>query len=198
MATPAQSSNFLPVEGLAHEASVRGVEYHKHNKNAFCSTKTTDGTASISLDKAASNPSQVQEDESEEDEERSQTQGTQRNRRRAPPSEDDSEEEVQEEDEEMPDADADAEPNSQDQLVKKLVRYALACEYQRLPIRRNGITEKVIGKQRGNNFKQIFAAAQDQLRIKFGMEMLELPGKEKVTMKEKRGQPHVLWWSCTG
>ena len=168
----------------------------KHNKNAFCSTKTTDGKASIPLDKTAPNPSQVQEDESEEDEERSQAQSTQRNRRRAPPSEDDSEEEVQDEDEEMPDAGA--EPNSRDQLVKKLVRYALACEYQRLPIRRTGITEKVIGKQRGNNFKQIFAAAQDQLRTKFGMEMLELPGKEKVTMKEKRGQPHILWQSCTG
>lgn len=122
-------------------------------------------------------------------------QSTQRNRRRAPPSEDDSDEEVLEEDEDMPDADA--EPNSQDQLVKKLVRYALACEYQRLPIRRNGIAEKVIGKQRGNNLKQIFGAAQDQLRIKFGMEMLELPGREKVTMKEKRGQPRVLWRTCT-
>jgi len=38
--------------------------------------------------------------------------------------------------------DADTEPSSEDQLVKKLVRYALACEFQRLPIRRTGITEK--------------------------------------------------------
>jgi hypothetical protein len=31
---------------------------------------------------------------------------------------------------------------SQDQVVKKMVRYALACEYQRLPIKRAGIAEK--------------------------------------------------------
>ncbi len=32
--------------------------------------------------------------------------------------------------------------NSKDQFVKKLVRYALACEYARLPIRRDGIKDK--------------------------------------------------------
>jgi hypothetical protein len=32
--------------------------------------------------------------------------------------------------------------DSQEQVVKKLVRYALACEYQRLPIKRTSITEK--------------------------------------------------------
>jgi hypothetical protein len=31
---------------------------------------------------------------------------------------------------------------SQDQVVKKMVRYALACEYQRIPIKRTGIAEK--------------------------------------------------------
>lgn len=31
---------------------------------------------------------------------------------------------------------------SDDQLVKKLVRYALACEYARIPIRRDGIRDK--------------------------------------------------------
>lgn len=29
-----------------------------------------------------------------------------------------------------------------DQLVKKLVRYALACEYARIPIKRDGIRDK--------------------------------------------------------
>ncbi|KAK5632382.1 hypothetical protein RRF57_008096 [Xylaria bambusicola] len=33
---------------------------------------------------------------------------------------------------------------SDDQLVKKLVRYALACEYARLPIKRDGIRDKGI------------------------------------------------------
>jgi hypothetical protein len=32
--------------------------------------------------------------------------------------------------------------NETDQLVKKLVRYALACEYSRFPIRRDGIRDK--------------------------------------------------------
>lgn len=31
---------------------------------------------------------------------------------------------------------------SMDQSVKKLVRYALACEYQRTTIKRTGISEK--------------------------------------------------------
>lgn len=31
---------------------------------------------------------------------------------------------------------------SMDQAVKKLVRYALACEYQRITIKRTGISEK--------------------------------------------------------
>lgn len=34
------------------------------------------------------------------------------------------------------------EADSLDQVVKKLVRYALACEYQRMPIKRANITEK--------------------------------------------------------
>ena len=84
-----------------------------------------------------SNPPQTQVEEESEEEERPQTQ-TQR-RRRQPVSEDESEEEADEDgDEEM----ADAEPNSQDQVVKKLVRYALACEYQRTSIKRSCITEK--------------------------------------------------------
>lgn len=93
------------------------------------------------------------------------------------------------------------EGDGQDQVVKKLVRYALACEYQRVSIKRTGIAEKgnisfqmltnwthklVIGKQRGA-FKKVFESAQKQLRNIYGMEMVELPTREKVTMKEKRG-----------
>ena len=32
--------------------------------------------------------------------------------------------------------------DSEDQLIKKLVRYALACEYSRQPIRREGVRDK--------------------------------------------------------
>ncbi|KAF7880175.1 uncharacterized protein EAF01_012070 [Botrytis porri] len=71
---------------------------------------------------------------------------------------------------------------SLDQVVKKLVRYALACEFQRLPITRTGIKEKVLGAQ-SRSFKSIFEPAQESLRIIFGMEMVELPAKENVTVK---------------
>jgi len=72
-------------------------------------------------------------------------------------------------------------------LVKKLVRYALACEYSRTPIRRDGIKEKVLGSH-GRMFKKVFANAQRQLRATFGMEMIELPARDRnlMTADQKR------------
>jgi hypothetical protein len=35
-----------------------------------------------------------------------------------------------------------ADGEEEDQTVKKMVRYALACEYQRVTIKRTGISEK--------------------------------------------------------
>ncbi|KAI9734421.1 MAG: hypothetical protein M1818_006809 [Claussenomyces sp. TS43310] len=72
----------------------------------------------------------------------------------------------------------------QEQLVKKFVRYALACEYGRVPIRRDGVRDKVFGKNKAP-WKKILDATQHQLRTKFGMEMTELPLKEKVTLKDR-------------
>ncbi|KAH6630207.1 MAGE family-domain-containing protein [Chaetomium sp. MPI-SDFR-AT-0129] len=73
------------------------------------------------------------------------------------------------------------------QLVKNLVRYALACEYSRTPIRREGIRDKVLGSQ-GRAFKKVFAGAQKQLRATFGMEMVELPTRDRntLTAEQKR------------
>lgn len=79
----------------------------------------------------------VEEDDSEEEEP---TQSTQR-RRRAPAEDASEEDDVEEEAGDEMEADGD-EADSQDQVVKKLVRYALACEYQRMPIKRANITEK--------------------------------------------------------
>lgn len=45
----------------------------------------------------------------------------------------------------------------------------------------------VLGKQH-RSFKKVFDAAQDQLRKKFGMEMVQLPQREKVTLKAKRSK----------
>ncbi|KAL2161205.1 hypothetical protein VTH06DRAFT_8425 [Thermothelomyces fergusii] len=73
------------------------------------------------------------------------------------------------------------------QLIKNLVRYALACEYSRTPIRRDGIREKVLGPH-GKEFKRVFEGAQKQLRAVFGMEMVELPTKDRslMTTEQKR------------
>ncbi|OTB07303.1 hypothetical protein M426DRAFT_317989 [Hypoxylon sp. CI-4A] len=74
---------------------------------------------------------------------------------------------------------------AEDQLVKKLVRYALACEYARIPIKRDGIRDKVLGTN-ARSFKRVFEDAQSQLVKVFGMEMVELPVREKRTLREKQ------------
>ncbi|UQC83274.1 MAGE family protein [Colletotrichum lupini] len=64
----------------------------------------------------------------------------------------------------------DAEASAEDQLSKKLVRYALACEFSRTPIRRDGIKER----DQGRAFRKVFDLAQQQLRLVWGMELREL------------------------
>ncbi|KAF3062091.1 Non-structural maintenance of chromosome element 3 [Daldinia childiae] len=90
--------------------------------------------------------------------------------------------------EEDQDGDVDMEKagdGTDDQLVRKLVRYALACEYARISIKRDGIRDKVLGSNT-RSFKRVFEGAQAQLQQVFGMEMVELPVKEKRTLKEKQ------------
>ena len=101
------------------------------------------------------------------------------------------------------DLDGDFGHNPDGQLIKKLIRYAISCEYSRTVIRRDGIKERgtsalratarthvliqraVLGNQ-GRSFKRIFAAAQKQLRTVWGMELRELPVREKISVHEKR------------
>lgn len=78
-------------------------------------------------------------------------------------------------------------------MVKKMVRLALASEYSRLPIRRTDISTKVLGEQGTRQFKAVFEAAQKLLRSKFGMEMVELPAREKVTIGQRRGESFLLF-----
>ncbi|KAL1965379.1 hypothetical protein VTN77DRAFT_5816 [Rasamsonia byssochlamydoides] len=82
-------------------------------------------------------------------------------------------------------------PSSIDVMVKKLVRLALASEYSRLPIRRTDISAKVLGEQGSRQFKTVFDQAQRVLRSRFGMQMVELPGKEKVTISQRRAAQRV-------
>ena len=71
--------------------------------------------------------------------------------------------------------------------MKKLVRLALASEYSRQTIRRADITTKVLGEQGSRPFKMVFDQAQKALKTTFGMEMVELPQREKVTASQRRG-----------
>lgn len=96
----------------------------------------------------------------------------------------------EESDSSAPDSDDDgpSAPTSTDAMVKKMVRFAIASEYSRLPIRRNDISAKVLGEQGSRQFKLVFDQAQRELRQRFGMEMTELPAREKVTITQRRGE----------
>ena len=71
-------------------------------------------------------------------------------------------------------------------LSKNLARYAMSCEYSRTPIKRQDIGQKVLGTH-SRSFKEVFAAANTHLMDVFGMRMVELPNREKVTLRQKRG-----------
>lgn len=73
-------------------------------------------------------------------------------------------------------------------MVKKLVRLALACEYSRQTIRRTDISTKVLGEGGSRHFKLVFLDAQKTLKDVFGMQMVEQPNKEKVTISQRRGE----------
>ncbi|KAG8631052.1 hypothetical protein KVT40_000192 [Elsinoe batatas] len=72
-----------------------------------------------------------------------------------------------------------------DIMVKNLVRMALACEYSRTPLKRLEINAKVLGAHT-RQFKVVFAAAQQHLKETFGMAMVELPVRDKVTARQRQ------------
>ena len=71
-------------------------------------------------------------------------------------------------------------------LARKLVRYALACEFAKKPIKRTEVNAKVLGAN-SRHFRDIFQRAQKMLDETFGMKMEELPVGEKVTLQQRRG-----------
>ncbi|KAK2814305.1 hypothetical protein FQN49_008229 [Arthroderma sp. PD_2] len=82
-------------------------------------------------------------------------------------------------------------------MVKKLVRLALASEYSRQVIRRTDITAKVLGEGGSRHFKLVFLDAQKTLREVFGMQMVEQPSREKVTISQRRAAQRVEKTSTT-
>ncbi|KAF1919218.1 MAGE family-domain-containing protein [Ampelomyces quisqualis] len=87
------------------------------------------------------------------------------------------------------DVDMDQEQNtgsgSLEQLSRGLVRYALSCEYARKPLKRQDMNEKVLGSHT-RLFKDVLNRANAELMDVFGMQIVELPKAEKVTMRQKR------------
>lgn len=79
-------------------------------------------------------------------------------------------------------------------MSRKLVRLALSYEYQRRTIRRADISEKVLGANNSRKFKDVWNQAQGSLRDVFGVEMVELPVKEKVTLQQRRGEQHFTMY----
>lgn len=75
---------------------------------------------------------------------------------------------------------------NQDVMVKSFIRYCLACEHGRHPIRRSSEQVQSIMKGHARAFNKVFTEAQKQLREVFGMELVEMPVKEKVTISQKR------------
>lgn len=51
----------------------------------------------------------------------------------------------------------------------------------------------VFGKHGGRRFQMLFDEAQVLLEEKFGMQMVELPSKEKVTLKDRRGKLFAIF-----
>lgn len=85
------------------------------------------------------------------------------------------------------------EPTGQNQeqtLIKKLVRLALSTEYSRTPLRRSDISTKIFKDSYlpSRSFRTIFEGAQKILKDTFGMELFELPSKEKTNLKDRRLQ----------
>lgn len=56
------------------------------------------------------------------------------------------------------------------------------------------MSTKVLPANGGRMFKEVFLEAQNMLRDVFGMEMMELPAREKVTLQQRRGTSFFSSW----
>lgn len=64
-------------------------------------------------------------------------------------------------------------------MVKNFIRLALALEHTRTPIKREDIMKKVILPSHSRSFIIVFEKTQEKLRNIFGMELVELPYKNR-------------------
>ncbi|BFZ55729.1 hypothetical protein PYCC9005_002770 [Savitreella phatthalungensis] len=82
------------------------------------------------------------------------------------------------------------------QMVKNLVRLALAQEHTRTPIRRDDFAKKIVVNNHKRCFNVVFELAQKQLRHIFGVHLVALPGKDRqrhmtITQQRKQAQSQV-------
>ncbi|KAI0033586.1 MAGE family-domain-containing protein [Vararia minispora EC-137] len=141
-------------------------------------------------------PSRSQRLASQSQPQPTQTQGYGRRQRRRHNEEEDDEDEGGDEvmgrDDDEEDGSAEVDGDLQ-KKVASLVRLAIFNEQRRLPLKRDEISKKVMGSQRGA-FKPVFEGAQQILRATFGMELVELQTRaatQEAAMdggKRKRGQ----------
>ncbi|KAI8146057.1 MAGE family-domain-containing protein [Fennellomyces sp. T-0311] len=69
--------------------------------------------------------------------------------------------------------------------VNDTVRYALACEYKRTPIRRDEVNKKIL-QERSRDFNRVQQAANRKLQHLFGLEMVDLLPKEKPSLDKNK------------
>ncbi|KAI9017753.1 MAGE family-domain-containing protein [Gaertneriomyces semiglobifer] len=81
--------------------------------------------------------------------------------------------------------------------VKDFVRYALAMEHKRKPIRRQDINQKVL-KEHNKYFKQVFDLAQEKLRGVFGLEMTPVGANERRSNSQAVRRAAALAGGNTG
>lgn len=71
------------------------------------------------------------------------------------------------------------EPSSEEMVSRKgVMEYNTRCQ--------NKVNKGLVLGNQGRSFRRIFDLAQKQLREYWGMEMRELPVREKVSLQEKR------------
>lgn len=79
-------------------------------------------------------------------------------------------------------------------MVRNFVRLALAMEYTRTPIKREEISKRVFVNDHKRCFAAVFDRTQARLRSTLGMELVELPAKDKtrgMTVTQQRKAAHT-------
>ncbi|KAG5440914.1 hypothetical protein PCK2_000069 [Pneumocystis canis] len=82
-------------------------------------------------------------------------------------------------------------------MVKNFIRLTLALEHTRTPIKREDIAKKVLLPSHSRSFAVVFKKTQEKLRNIFGMELVELPCKNRYKhMSTFKNENSELYCIC--